>query len=267
MATNRENLKEYFKAGDRPTEGQFGELIDNTVNKIDDKANLTDASLGTDDVKYITSKTAKKAVETFASNSIPSASTTTQGKVEIATLSEVQSGTDSERAVTPAGAKRSVETFAPVKSVNGQTGVVNLETTDRGSMRLGIAKHFTNAANTTDIFHIKLPYKSDFDDKMFYLKATGYAYGTPDIIDVTWVGYCYSQGGINNNLIQTKTIVLGSTTITAGQYIGSDKHIYLWFKLSNVYYSTFKIDSMYVGNGTVLQNNSVQIIQSAQIQL
>jgi len=126
MATNREDLKAYFNTGDRPTEVQFAELIDNSVNNIDDKANLTEAAAGNDDVKYITPKTAKKVVETFASSSIPTATISTQGKIEIATLAEVQAGTDTARAVTPEGSKKSVETFAPVKSVNGQTGIVNL---------------------------------------------------------------------------------------------------------------------------------------------
>ncbi len=263
MATNRENLKEYFKAGDRPTESEFAELIDNSVNVTDDKANQAEAAAGNNDSKYMTPSKVKNSIDA----NVPTANTTTQGKIEIATLTEVQLGTDSERAVTPAGAKRSVETFSPVKSVNGQTGNVNLETIDRGSMRMGIAKHFTTADNTTDIFHIKLPYRTDVDNKMFYLKATGYAYLSAEIIDVTWVGYCYTDGGLNNNFIKTNTTVLGATTITAGQYIGTNKHIYLWFKLSNVYYSTFKIDSMYVGNGTLLENNSVQIIQSSQIKL
>ena len=32
MATNKEDLKEYFEDGDTPTEGQFGELIDSMLN-------------------------------------------------------------------------------------------------------------------------------------------------------------------------------------------------------------------------------------------
>ena len=31
MATNKEDLKEYFEDGDTPTEGQFGELIDSML--------------------------------------------------------------------------------------------------------------------------------------------------------------------------------------------------------------------------------------------
>lgn len=263
MASNRDNLKEYFKAGDRPTEAQFEELINNSVNVTDDKANQAEATAGSSDSKYMTPLKVKNSIDA----NVPTANTTTQGKVEIASLTEVQAGTDATRVVTPQGAKKAVETFAPVKSVNGQTGDINLETTDRGSMRMGIAKYFSWDASDTDIFHIKLPYRTDVDNKMFYLKATGHDYVTPEIIDVTWVGYCYTDGGVNDKLIQTKTIALGSTTITAGQYIGTDNHIYLWFKLSNTYYATFKIDSMYVGNGSVLENNSVQIIQSSQTQL
>lgn len=63
MATNRENLKEYFKAGDRPTEAQFIELIDNSVNVDDDKASDSDAASSSIDNKYVTPKTARKVVD------------------------------------------------------------------------------------------------------------------------------------------------------------------------------------------------------------
>ena len=276
MATNREDLKGYFNAGDRPTENQFGELIDNTVNKIDDKANLTEASVGTDDIKYITAKTAKKSVETFAANSIPSATISTQGKVELATLTEVQTGTDTTRVVTPQGAKKAVETFAPVKSVNGLVGDVVLNfngTTDPGSMREGIVRFSTGITSAPQkTFHLKLPYKAlnaanGGHNKMFYIKASGYSYYTADIIDIVWVGYCYGSGGV---LMKNKTSINMSTLITAGQYIGSDSHIYLWFKISNIASTTFKLDSMCVGTSPyndILEEGDIEVIISNLAQL
>lgn len=136
-----------------------------------------------------------------------------------------------------------------VQSVNGQTGnvVLDLEgSTDVGSTREGIAKHFTANHSGTDVFHIKLPYKVNTDHAMYHIKASGYAYGAADIIDITWVGYCYAP---ISNITNNKTGILNSTDITAGQYVGSDSHVYLWFKLPSTYYSTFKLDSIRVGNG------------------
>ena len=122
MSNSRNTLKSYFQTGDRPTEQQFAELIDKAVNVEDDKASVAEANAGNNDIKYMTAAKVKTSID----NNVPLATTTVQGKIEIATLTEVETGTDSTRAVTPAGAKRSVETFAPVKSVNGQTGIVNL---------------------------------------------------------------------------------------------------------------------------------------------
>ena len=124
----RTELKGYFETGDRPTQDHFIDLIDSAVNKSQDKANLTE-SLSTNDTKYITPKTANHIVD----NAVPSATTMTQGKVELATLGEVETGTDTNRAVTPQGAKRAAETHAPVTSVNGQTGAVTIVTSGSDS--------------------------------------------------------------------------------------------------------------------------------------
>lgn len=138
-----------------------------------------------------------------------------------------------------------------------------VKTEDVGSTRQGIAKSYTTS-NGTDTFHIKLPYKTDTNSAMFHIKASGYAYHSGDIIDITWVGYCYKAG---NSLINHKTFVNAAASITAGQYVGSDKSIYLWFKLSSIYFSSFKLDSMRVGNGTMLKQGDVEIILSPQAQL
>lgn len=134
---------------------------------------------------------------------------------------------------------------------------------DVGSTRQGIAKFYTTAGGT-DIFHIKLPYKINTHSAMFYIKALGYAYHSGSIIDITWVGYCYKAG---NSLINNKTHVDGGSSIIAGQYVGTDNHVYLWFKLSSTYFSSFRLDSMRVGNGTLLKQGDVEIILSPQAQL
>ncbi|WP_075343790.1 hypothetical protein [Tenacibaculum agarivorans] len=109
---NRNTLKEYFKAGEKPTAQEYGDLIDSFVSRTDDDF-----------------------VETLPP--LPDATTTKKGIVEQATLTEVQTGTDDTRFVTPKGAKRAVETFAPVapvQSVNGQTGdvIIEIENEDTG---------------------------------------------------------------------------------------------------------------------------------------
>lgn len=138
------------------------------------------------------------------------------------------------------------------------------KTEDFGSTREGILKYFTYDHSSDDIFHIKLPYKIDADYCMYHLKVTGYNYTEGDIIDVTWVGYCYPPAG---DIINYKSHVSASTAITAGQYVGSDDHVYVWFKLPNKYFSTFKIDSMRVGNGTLLKNGDLELIESPSVQL
>ncbi|WP_298510392.1 hypothetical protein [uncultured Kordia sp.] len=240
---SREELKGYFQPHLRPTGNQFEDLIDSFVSRLDDD---------------------------FVST-LPDATTTQKGIVEQATLTEVQAATDDTRFVTPKGAKRAAETFAPVQSINGQTGnvVLNLGNTDtgRGSSNEGILKYYHGGAyNESDkYFHIKLPYKSDVDNKMYYIQALGYSYKTAEVIDVTWVGYCYASG--STNLINTNAHVDKGATITAGQYIGSDNHIYLWFKPEYTYVVTFKIDTIRVGNGTLLQEGDLEVIVSTELEL
>ncbi|PTX59473.1 hypothetical protein C8N46_10962 [Kordia periserrulae] len=125
---NRTELKAYFETGDRPTQDEFVDLIDSSVNKGQDKATLSEA-LTTNNTKYITPQAANHVVNTV----VPSATTSTKGKVELATLTEVASGTDTTRAVTPQGAKHAAEVHAPVTSVNGQTGAVTIVTSGSDS--------------------------------------------------------------------------------------------------------------------------------------
>lgn len=229
-----QTLKEYFKVGKRPTESQFEDFIDSF-------AHLDGPEL-------------ERMIENVNSNNGYLQFTSQNGNL----VTQISFQDIRNNMNIPANL---------VQSVNGQTGnvILNLQgTTDVGSTREGIAKFFTDTNNTTDIFHIKLPYKVNTHSAMFHIKAIGYNYGGADIIDVTWVGYCYQP---NSALMNTKTSVVSSTAITAGQYVGSDSHIYLWFKAPNTYYTTFRVDSMRVGNGTLIQEGDVQIIMSPQNQL
>lgn len=229
-----QTLKEYFKVGKRPTESQFEDFIDSF-------AHLDGPEL-------------EKIIEDVNSNNGYLQFTSQNGNL----VTQISFQDIRNNMNIPANI---------VESVNGQTGNVNLnlhDSTDIGSTREGIVKFFTSASSTTNIFHIKLPYKVNTHIAMFYIKATGYAYEAADIIDITWVGYCYRP---SNSLIKNKTSILNSTAITAGQYVGSDSHVYLWFKVPNTHYNTFKLDSMRVGNGTLLQEGDISVIVSPQTQL
>ncbi len=96
MEKNRNELKNRFKKGAKPTEQDYADLMDSFLHRLED--NFIDK--------------------------LPDATTTKKGVVEQATLAEVESGEDTTRFVTPQGTKRAVEKHAPVQSVNGKTGVV-----------------------------------------------------------------------------------------------------------------------------------------------
>lgn len=100
---SRSTLKGYFQSGDRPTETQFEDLIDSAANLSEDNLITT-------------------------SNN---ATTSQSGIVTRSSSSEITTGTQDSKYVTPKGAKLAASTHAPVKSVNGQTGHVNIgNTTD-----------------------------------------------------------------------------------------------------------------------------------------
>jgi hypothetical protein len=117
---NRATLKSYFETGDRPTQGNFADLVDSFVSRTDDPFVQT----------------------------LPVATTAQAGVVQQATVAEVQAGSNTQKYVTPAGAKLAAETFSPVKSINGQTGIVNISIPppmqDSGWINLTLLNGFTN---------------------------------------------------------------------------------------------------------------------------
>jgi hypothetical protein len=113
--TSKTVLKTYFEQGDRPSQTDFENLIDSSLNIDDDKASPSDISGGTADNKFITPKGLSGGISVL----VKDASTTVKGIAEIATLAEVETGTDSERFVTPEGAKRAAEKHALIKKING----------------------------------------------------------------------------------------------------------------------------------------------------
>lgn len=120
MATNRENLKEYFKAGDRPTEAQFSELIDNILNVNDDKASDSDAASSSIDNKYVTPKTARKVVDSHLK---VNGKSPVNGQVTILTsdISGLDASISSKQATLVSGTN--------IRTINGQTllGSTNID--------------------------------------------------------------------------------------------------------------------------------------------
>lgn len=92
-----------------------------------------------------------------SSSSPPSASTTVQGIIEIATLAEVATGTDSIRAVTPAGVRQ--ERDAIKAEILGAGVPAALDTLDELAAALGDDANF--AASVTTALGNKQPIDAD----------------------------------------------------------------------------------------------------------
>ena len=97
MASNRNTLKAYFNPGDRPTDTQFADLIDSTVN-VNDKATDIEIDAGTNDDKYVTVRGSRRSArKSITVNGLaPNIST---GDIQITTIAG-NSGTSS-KLVTP----------------------------------------------------------------------------------------------------------------------------------------------------------------------
>ncbi len=61
----RQELRNYFLTGLRPTEENFAELIESNLNILEDKASEAEAQAGSDIDKFITPITARKAIDSY----------------------------------------------------------------------------------------------------------------------------------------------------------------------------------------------------------
>ena len=134
-----------------------------------------------------------------------------------------------------------------------------------GTISHGIASFFTSRSNNRYV-HIKLPYRITTDNRMYHIRASGYRFNSGEVIDITWVGYCYTNGSA---LINASNVNNGGANFSITQYVGSDNHIYLRFRgtTGTNYFQSFRIDSMHVGNGSILQEGDVEIITSGSATL
>ncbi|NRR93135.1 hypothetical protein HSX10_16280 [Winogradskyella undariae] len=145
--SNRSDLKIYFQTGKKPTQLEYEDLIDSSLNISEDKANLSDAQEGTDDDKYMTPATTLKAVQTH----VPNSTTSNRGIVRKSTLVEELNGANVDAYVTPVGTKNAIANFAPaaapVQSVNGLTGEV-ITDFDTGWQTPTLLNSITNHSST-----------------------------------------------------------------------------------------------------------------------
>ncbi len=131
--------------------------------------------------------------------------------------------------------------------------------TSHGTLSHQVASFFTNANDNTQYIHLRTPFDPKQAADMFHFKVTGYAYGaSTKIIDITYVGYAYT----GSETIINKEILNPNGGHAPAIYQGSDDNVYLRFKPSSVYYLSFRVDSMYVGNGRVVEPGEVTVTMS-----
>lgn len=99
---------------------------------------------------------------------------------------------------------------------------------------------------------------------MFHIHVAGYAFSGANgkrNIDLTFSGYrtVPSNGGpLSRTDIDDK---LDSCT-DEHMYFASNGKLNLRFKVANMYYLTFKVDSMHVGNGYVLMPGEIAVFET-----
>jgi hypothetical protein len=153
----------------------------------------------------------------------------------------------------------------------------------QGTTTFAVAQWYQGSAYQTidAYFHLRMPENFDRnvdESHMFHVTVTGYNFqaGTP--IDLVFVGYSYRESA--SQPLYHKSVVdrAGgkSCTNNSMSYWGSDKHLYLRFKVfavggkigvANTYYSSFRVDSMYVGNGIIMKQGDISVIVSEQPEL
>lgn len=131
MATkNRTELKSYFETGNRPTQEEFENLIDSKLNILDDKATEAEAQNDQIDNKYLTPKTAKQTVLTFAPvKKVNNISPDSNGNVSVTNVTGSAStitGSISKSQVTGLendlnGKQNVLVSGTTIKTINGQS--------------------------------------------------------------------------------------------------------------------------------------------------
>lgn len=161
MATkNRGILKSYFETGKRPIQEEFENLIDSQLNIEEDKASEADAQNDQIDNKYLTPKTVKKSIETFATvKKVNNITPDSNGNIVVTNVSGTASsitGTISKNQVTglenDLNNKQNVLVSGTnVKTINGQSIVGSGDLSVSGPVKLiGIlSSNFTLSNSNT----------------------------------------------------------------------------------------------------------------------
>jgi hypothetical protein len=161
MATkNRGILKSYFETGKRPIQEEFENLIDSQLNIEEDKASEADAQNDQIDNKYLTPKTVKKSIETFAPvKKVNNITPDSNGNIVVTNVSGTASsitGTISKNQVTglenDLNNKQNVLVSGTnVKTINGQSIVGSGDLSVSGPVKLiGIlSSNFTLSNSNT----------------------------------------------------------------------------------------------------------------------
>jgi len=136
--------------------------------------------------------------------------------------------------------------------------------TGRGAKTIGVVSFFTPTSDSASYIHIKTPFRPAVNNGMYHFKVEGYAYDDSKDVDLTFVGYSYT---VTPTVIVNPSSRDPSGIYNPTQYIGSDGYIYLRFKPSNLYYLSFRVDSMYVGNGRIIYPGEMSVIVSTSANL
>lgn len=161
MATkNRGILKSYFETGKRPIQEEFENLIDSQLNIEEDKASEADAQNDQIDNKYLTPKTVKKSIETFATvKKVNNITPDSNGNIVVTNVSGTASsitGTISKNQVTglenDLNNKQNVLVSGTnVKTINGQSIVGSGDLSVSGPVKLigVLSSNFTLSNSNT----------------------------------------------------------------------------------------------------------------------
>lgn len=169
-------------------------------------------------------------------------------------LTTVVNGKISAINTTMAGALAQFDEWRNLKDVEGTPGVAG--TIRRNIFQgqvygtglpysVGSGPGFENVdlGSSENVYvHFKLPLNVNVDAQMFWFNIKGYSYGSAKIIEETVVGYCYQP---QLNLINTATFGNMSPAV----YKASNGDVIMRLLIPSIYYTTFRIDTMKVGDG------------------
>ena len=123
-----------------------------------------------------------------------------------------------------------------------------------------MASYFTTA-NADSYIHIRTPFNPTQSSDMFHFEVKGYAFGaTQKIIDITFTGYAYYP----TQSINSVDILNQNGAHDPAIYQGSDGNVYLRIHPTpSIYYLSFRVDSIQVGNGGTVEPGEVTVVSSA----